>query len=609
MKNNSKSKQPRNEKSFRNSLPEDYPWKVLGWLAEDLCQYLREDDQELIASIVRERDLERLLGLPEVWGLQSMPTMGDGWLENAARYQLASLLKKFRFRTEREARISAAKIKFLAGEDQCSAFNREGYMLLCAGREPWMVGAFTYARIFLQKLLGFEPMSLSVMTERSRHGPGATLDTKSGYVSCYFKFEKWPYQCTRAAFGAARSVIENDERWLGALEDDYRTRFGIPKHVILDRQMFWHTVLKVVDGNRITFVPKDARVERSIAIEPTMNLYLQLGVDGFIRRRLKRWGVDLDHQEKNQVLALQGSQDGVDPFVTIDLANASNTISLKLCELLLPPEWYRYLLVLRSPQGTLDDSVIRYEMMSSMGNGFTFALESALFTAVVYGVMRETLGSFSRDEFAVFGDDIVIRKSLSGRLVELLANCGFRVNLDKSFFDGIVTESCGTDWFQGHPVRPVFLSETPCEVDELFTDINRLKRILELRWGVEESKAVCLMSKWIPEKFRNIHGPYSDESFDAYIHSASPKVPYRRCVYKYRRLVRKPKEVEANNFLFRKLMHDLHPCPRPLNKWEGKLSGCGGRFSVYHRSRYALSTSYSVSSEWRSEYAEYRPVW
>lgn len=613
MKYNSKSGKAGGEKPFSQTIPGDYAWKVFGWLADDLCQYLRPEDYQLVKSLVRRRDIDGVLQLSEAWGLLRMPCTVGLLSEKRARYQLAALLKKFRFKTEREARLTLAIKKFLAGEEKCAWFNREGYSRLSVAAESWMVNVFTYAQSFMQKLLGFEVPELSVMTERSRHGPGATLDTKAGLISSYFKYSNWPYQCTRAALGIARSAIEADERWLGALEDDYRTRFGIPKHAILDRQVFWSKVLQPVDGNRIAFVPKDARVERSIAIEPTMNLYLQLGVDGFIRRRLKRWGVDLDSQEKNQRLAYLGSFNGGDSFVTIDLANASNTISLKLCKLLLPQDWYDHLLKLRSPQGDLDGQVIRYEMISSMGNGYTFALESALFAAIIYAVEKETFGSTNTEEWAVFGDDLIVKKQLAPRLIEALANCGFEINVDKSCLYGQVRESCGTDWFQGQPVRPVFLVDTPTQVDELLCDINRIKRTLSLRWGIEESKTCHCMAKWIPEKFRDITGPYSDEEFDSYIHSASPSVPFRRWVYKHKRLVRKPKEVEAPSFLFRKLMHDLHPLP-PTSKWEKspftgrKMAGCGGRFNVYRRGAFTLSQSYSVVSNWRSEYAEYRPT-
>lgn len=602
--NSNSRKNRRKGKPFRESLPKDYPWKVLGWLSEDLSHVLSIDDRTQIASVVRSRDLDQLFDLVQSWGLQRMPDMRDSVATKRAKYQLAALLKKFQFPTKREARLALAKEKFLAGEEQCAWFNREGFSKLSVALESWMVNVFTYARSFMEKLLGYELPSLDVMTERSRHGPGATTDTEHGCVSSYHKFEKWPYRCTAAALRYARLLISSDERWLGALEDDYRCRFGIPKHYILNRQVFWDSVFEVVDGNRIAFVPKDARVERSIAIEPTMNLYLQLGVDGFIRRRLKRWGVDLDSQEKNQKLAFRGSVEQNDPFVTIDLANASNTISVRLCELLLPREWFTHLMNLRSPKGNLNGLTLSYEMISSMGNGFTFALESAIFTSIIIGVMRETNGSINTDDFAVFGDDLIVRQSLADRVIEALSNCGFKINTDKSYLSGPVRESCGTDWFQGKPVRPVFLSDTPHEVDELFSDINRIKRILELRWCIEESKTVQMLSQYIPENFRDCVGPYSDEVFDAYIHSASPQVPYRRCVYKYKRLIRKPIEVEAPKFQFRKLMCDLHPVPLPKPKWDKRLTSSGGRFNVLRRGAYTLSKCYSVSSNWRSEYDE-----
>lgn len=608
MKNKTKSSPDHEkEKSFSESLPEDYPWKVLGWLSEDLCQSLDPVEQKYISEIVRTRRLSLLLRLPSLWGLQSMASQRCSLAEMRAKYQLAALLKNFQFPSERSTQKLAAIEKLRDGESKCAEYNREGYLRCSWAKEAWMVDVFTYAQQFMRKLLGDDLPPLDVMTERSRHGPGATCDTEAGRVSSYFKFEKWPYQCTQGAARYARYAIGSDDRWLGALEDDYRRRYNIPMYQILDRQVFWDTVIEVVEGNRIAFVPKNALTMRSIAIEPTLNLYLQLGVDGFIRRRLRRWGVDLNSQEKNQELARLGSLPGEDPFVTIDLKNASNCISLKLPEMLCPKEWYDYLIALRSPQGDMGDGqLIQYEMISSMGNGYTFALESALFAAIIYGVRRQAGLKHDPNEWAVFGDDLIIRQSLSRRLVEALSNCGFEINEDKSFFEGPTRESCGTDWYQGRPVRPVFLDDIPNEVDELLSAINRIKRILSLRWGIEESKTVACMTKWIPEKIRELKGPYSDDNFDSYIHWPVPTRPMERWVYKYRGLCRRPEEEKAPSLFFRKLMHDLHPRPVTITKWDWrrKLAGSGSRFSVYRRNSYTLGTCYSVSEIWRSEYSE-----
>lgn len=607
MKYKTKSKKSRKPVDGSLCIPMDYPWKVLGYLADDLCQFLTPREIDRISAIVRNRDLDGLFSLTDDWGLLSMPSSDGAIAFKRARYQLAALLKKFRFNTERAARIESARVKLLAGEDRCHSYNLEGWKELAHAPESWVSEVFTYARSFMEKLLGPALPDPTVMTDRSRHGPGATLDTKCGRVSSYFKFEKWPYQCTRAALRYARNVISSDERWLGALEDDYRSRFNIPKWRILDRQVFWDTVLEVVDGNRIAFVPKDARTERSIAIEPTMNLYLQLGVDGFIRQRLKRWGVDLDDQKKNQTLAFHGSVEDVDPFVTIDLANASNTISLGICRLLLPREWLNYLLCLRSPKGVLGDDLLEYEMISSMGNGYTFALESAIFTAIIYAVTKASGAPIDTSQWAVFGDDLIVRQSLSEKLIAALTKCGFEINVSKSCLTGKVRESCGCDWFQGTPVRPVFLKDFPKDVSELFSDINRLQRILKLRWEIEESKTVSIMKSWIPESFRKLQGPVSDTDFDTHVHVPIPIGKYRNGQWLYKRLVRRPRKEKASKFLFRKLMHDLHPLPPPKETWRSKLTSGGSRFSVYSRGADTLSITCSAAWYWQSEYGEWRP--
>jgi hypothetical protein len=375
-------------------------------------------------------------------------------------------------------------------------------------------------------------------------------------------------------------------------------------------KVFWSKVIKIVDGNRITFVPKDAQKERTIAIEPTLNLYLQLGVDGFIRKRLKRFGVNLDDQTKNQELARLGSlPNQVDRFVTIDLSAASDSVSKKICELLLPKQWVTYLMDLRSPSGLLGDQLIEYEKISSMGNGYTFALESAIFAALIYAVTKAAGDTFDRAKFAVFGDDLIVAQKYYYRLVEALRLSGFKVNLDKTFFYGDVRESCGTDWFQGHSLRPVFLDEIPNDVMGLWCDYNRIKRLLSLYWEIgEESSTLSLLRKWIPDALKDIVGPYSDEDFDSYMHVAlPPQGAYEHCMYKYPRLVVLPRPHKGHEFLMRKLMHDLRGGTPKSQKWDKRVSSVGSRFTVTVRNDMTVGKTFSVSSSWRSEYEAYQP--
>lgn len=587
------------------SLPTDYQWKVLSYLTTDLTPYLSESEYLQISNITRNRDIDAYLLLSKDWSLQRIDSGKDVARVTPTMYFLANLLKKFQFATHAGSRRLRAVEKFHLYENRCASFNRLAVFKLGWADTDWGSEVFTYLRTFFNKLLGHVLPSGKILTEWSRHGPGTSLGMVDGQTCTYHKYKNWPYTCTKAALGYAITAISSDERWIGALQDSYRERFGIPYQYPICMETFWDRVFTIVPGNKITFVPKDGQIDRTIAIEPTMNLWLQLGVDGYIRRRLLRWGVDLNAQNLNQELARLGSLhfDHPDPYVTIDLEGASDSISTSLLELILPEAWYRYLCHLRSPVGTLDGELIQYEKFSSMGNGFTFALESAIFTAIIYAVYKADGVALRPNKFAVYGDDLIIPRSAVYKVVELLRLTGFTINIDKSFLFGKVRESCGADWLEGTPCRPVFLRNIPSTVPELFSDFNRLKRILELRFGIlqEESKTLSIMKTWIPNFALDILGPYSNIEFDAYIHTTN-NTCYSRSVFKHKRLVTTPVPQSCTNFLFGKLQHDLRPTSSVS---EG---GGGSRFVVTHRKKLTTSVKYSVTSYWCKEYEELKPV-
>lgn len=590
-------------------VPGDYPWKILGELAKDTAIVLNGEDSTKICDIVRLRDMQALDDLTEEWGPHSIASADISPSTFFAKYQLSSLLKKFQFDTDATMRRTAALKKFRDAEAACLSFNRYGSKELAFLTNAEDLAVLTYAKQFLSSLLGESLPNWDRLTLWSRHGPGSNLDTQKGLVSSYHKYENWPYSVTRGALGLARDAIQSDERWLGALEDSYRRKNGIEPWRILDQETFWSNVLHVVPGNRICFVPKNARTDRSIAIEPCMNLYLQLGVDGYIRRRLRRWGVDLDSQEKNQKLARDGSINWMteNPFVTLDLAAASDSISLELCYRLLPPQWYTYLIRLRSPVGVCEGEIFEFEKISSMGNGYTFALESAIFAAICFAVQKVIEGSHNKDEIAVYGDDIIVRRSLSLLVIRTLNLYGFSLNHEKSFVSGPFRESCGADWFKGTPCRPVFLTSSPSTVMELWSDQNRLRRILSLRFMGFEFKSTSIIDKWIPRSFDSFVGPYSDEEFDSYKHVPLPTVRYRNGLWKFKRIIVTMKHLKGESFLFRKLMHPLRPTPEPITHskllWGGcKVQGAGSRFAVTARKGLTVSYTFSPVSYWQDEY-------
>ena len=590
--------------------PKDYPWKVFSSLVEDLKQFLSLDDHALLTQIIRDRDFEAYSLLDEMWGLQSINSHSGGILpELRAKYQLASLLKKFQFETDRDMRKNSAIKKFKQAEVSCSTYNHSGYKDLVSNGK-FAASIISDAQAFLRKLLGDEPM-LSKMTEWSRHGPGSNLDTLEGRTDMYNKYRNWPYSCTECALPYARFTVESDPRWMRALTNDYRQEFGIAPEDEIDKSEFWKRVFQITQGNRIDFVPKNARTERSIAIEPTMNLFLQLGVDGFIRRRLKRWDVDLDSQVKNQLQAQVGSISN--DYVTFDMAAASDSISLKLCELLLPPSWFRYLCKIRSPKGVLEGESFVYEKISSMGNGYTFALESALFAAINSAAISYDKGNVDwKTDITVFGDDIIVPTVHTKSCLRALQICGFQLNQDKSFFEGPVRESCGADWYKGSLIRPVFFTKMPKTIPDLFVDYNRLRRILSLRWGIEDSNVCKSIKRWIPKNFWTFNGPCSDESFDSFMHckltDSSAKLINNMLVHK--RLQLQAKKDDAPEFFFRLLMHNLKGGPPPMSFSKGPsgFKASGNRFDVESKKRLALSYHYSRTETWCVKYNESIPA-
>ncbi|UHK03268.1 MAG: RNA-dependent RNA polymerase [Hangzhou levivirus 1] len=226
-----------------------------------------------------------------------------------------------------------------------------------------------------------------------------------------------------------------------------------------------------VRGNRITFVPKSADIYRTIAVEPSLNVFLQNGIDRALRRRMRPFGLTLDDQTQS-ITAMQANYQGPGG-ATIDLASASDSVAREAVRLLFPPDWYRLVDTVRSREYTLDKGQTwsTYEKFSSMGNGTTFPLESIIFYAAALEC-DSIAGDGSRVK--VYGDDIVTSSSSALLLIEVLRFLGFKTNLDKTFIFGRFRECCGTDILDGVDVRPVFLRRAPKLPDEVAGLHNRL---------------------------------------------------------------------------------------------------------------------------------------
>jgi hypothetical protein len=252
-------------------------------------------------------------------------------------------------------------------------------------------------------------------------------------------------------------------------------------------------------GNAVTFVPKSAKTDRPIAVEPRWNIFFQKGMGRYIRNRLKHFGVNLDYQGLNQALATYSSYTG--KYATIDLASASDTVSKEVVLALLPEPWLTVLAAMRSPSYRLDGEWKSYHKWSSMGNGYTFELESLLFWALCSSV---------NEDVAIYGDDLVVPTESFETIVRVLEFCGFKVNTEKSFSSGYFRESCGQDAFNGVSVTPIYWKE-PLDDQGTLTLVNQIT-VLSTRLGSPELRAPSLKKVWkalvyqLPKRFQQ-RGP------------------------------------------------------------------------------------------------------
>lgn len=383
-------------------------------------------------------------------------------------YQATKLLSKAEWLPTSFNKKEVAIRKFREAEQLCSDTNaffrayREQKLKLL----PHLERILFSARRKIGKVLGDK---LWAWTEFCNFGPGADGSTFAGMTSAYDKLSN-PGCVTHDAYTYLDTFV-------GLTSLGYVLNTCCIDTGRLDK-------IEVVRGNTVTFVPKNAKTERPIAVEPRWNIWMQKGMGSFIRKRLKYFGVDLDFQGLNQALSIYGSRTG--RYGTIDLASASDTVSKELVKALLPEPWLTILAALRSPSYSLEKADwVEYQKWSSMGNGYTFELESLLFWA---------LASSVNEDVAVYGDDLVVPSESYEAIVEVLNLCGFRVNPEKSYHGGYFRESCGEDAFDGDRVTPIYWKDHLDDQGTL-TLVNQLS-VLAARLGTGEFRFPGLKKVW-----------------------------------------------------------------------------------------------------------------
>lgn len=377
-----------------------------------------------------------------------------------------------------ESANEAAQDKFLQSNVRC----RDWSLAMERLEDEYLIGNFRkemydFFTVNGHSLIG----SLAGIMQDARVGPGASIQSRG--TDFYTKLFSGPLSCTsKGIYELYSSYVKNDPMWDGA-ERLRSLTYGD---------------YSVVEGNRLSFVPKNVDTSRVICTEPVLNMFLQLGIGGLIEKRINRFfGIDLATQpDINRDLAQLGSLH--DNLCTIDLASASDSVSMSMLEQMLPVDIVNWLRFVRSPTVTLPDGrVEELHMVSSMGNGFTFPLQTAIFACVVSAAHQTASVHLKRPSvslngrlrklcntsepyavkelgnFGVFGDDIIIKRVVYKKVVRLLNLLGFQVNAEKSFYEGPFRESCGGDFFRGHPVRGVYIKSLRTQANR-FVAINRL---------------------------------------------------------------------------------------------------------------------------------------
>jgi hypothetical protein len=320
----------------------------------------------------------------------------------------------------------------------------------------------------ISKILG--EFSVEEFFESTDWGPGATTLLKARDASATNKF-----QCetgiTRDLYALLPSALLQE---VYPLWVQHMSGVGFPNFQT---------------GNKVVTVPKDAQANRVIAVEPGINLWFQKAVGSMIQRRLTRFGVDLRWQSINQDLAYAASKDAVN--ATIDFSSASDSIARGIIQELFcncsykeheQPNLQRWFTVLdscRSRYGRLGETWVEWEKFSSMGNGFTFQLESLLFFAIAT-VCKEHLQRTSTNAVegtvSVYGDDVIIPRSCLDTFSLMCDFYGFTINVKKSHFSSLFRESCGSHYMNGADCKPVFLKEHLSGVLSVYRLANSVRR-------------------------------------------------------------------------------------------------------------------------------------
>lgn len=352
------------------------------------------------------------------------------------------------------------------------------------------------------RLIGSQPKFVKCyenyfLADSFNYGPGSSYFFKGNLVNPWDKIKKGKVTLTTGCVPIWKHLTENT-----------------PFH---DKEIL------IIEQDTFDFVPKNFKSLRTIAVGNCGNGIVQRVLGKALNHKLKRF-FDLSkrpmvHKEVVRICSSTRSH------ATIDIKNASNSMCTNVVKKVIPPIWFDYLNKARHHRTQIGEMVHDLSLFSSMGNGFTFELESILFYAILMTLPNNKLLEMRPGEIpgtnaivgdiSIFGDDIICRAEDVPLLTQRLKHFGFEVNTQKSFWgESWFYESCGADFFAKADVTPYYLNGkvSRSNLQSLYGQCNTIllasyalyfEHPNQSRFARAYSKAL----KLIPKKFR-IYGPY-----------------------------------------------------------------------------------------------------
>lgn len=380
-------------------------------------------------------------------------------------YQSVKLMSKYPYLDTGIDTQKVAYRKFIACESSCRETN-ERFRSYDISARPVLHSVLNRMQRKISLILGDVP---SLDRLDFSFGPGASYGVR-GDTSAYRKVDDTALECTYTLISLLPDFLGEFPGWIAADQASVR----------------------LIQGSELVTVPKDATTDRPICIEPNLNGLGQKGIGKYIRGRLLRHGIDLRDQSLNQRLAGLAYSCKLS---TIDFASASDTIAYLLVLDLLPPAWVDLLDSFRCPRYQVDEAWYNFQKFSSMGNAYTFELETLIFYAMAVAVCDELGLPYSTGvDVAVYGDDVIVPREAFDLFSEVAGFCGFELNSKKSFREGVFFESCGHDYFAGSLVTPYRLKERIDEPEQAYLAGNNLLRMASRLLDLQGSSADAAVS-------------------------------------------------------------------------------------------------------------------